>query len=214
LKAILNSTDFNSIDSFRFFLDAIVKHVECDQRDGQNVQEKQDVRQQLKDDTNNQDRLLLFYDFIFSCKYLNPVYQLKLGDRTLRHLSPGEKGALLLIFYLIIDKNDIPLIIDQPEENLDNQSVYELLVPFVKEAKKRRQVIIVTHNPNLAVVCDAEQIICARIDKADNFRVIYKTGAIENSVINKRITEVLEGTLPAFDIRDHSYRITRSSGTQ
>ena len=72
---------------------------------------------------------------------------------------------MLLIFYLLVDNDDIPLIIDQPEENLDNQTVYKLLVPSIKEAKNRRQIIIVTHNPNLAVVCDAEQIIHASIDK-------------------------------------------------
>jgi len=57
----------------------------------------------------------------------------------------------LLIFYLLIDKENIPLIIDQPEDNLDNQSVYNMLSRFIKNAKKRRQIVIVTHNPNLAI---------------------------------------------------------------
>jgi predicted ATPase len=84
-----------------------------------------------------------------------------MGAKELSELSPGERGTLLLVFYLLVDKDDIPLVIDQPEENLDNQTVYELLVPCMKEAKRRRQLFMVTHNPNLAVVCDAEQIICA-----------------------------------------------------
>ena len=96
-----------------------------------------------------------FYDFLFALDYLKPRYVLKMGDKELNQLSPGEKGTLLLIFYLLVDKADIPLIIDQPEHNLDNQTVYDVLVPCIKEAKKRRQIIIVTHNPNLAVVCDA-----------------------------------------------------------
>jgi hypothetical protein len=50
---------------------------------------------------------------------------------------------------------------------LDNQTVYELLVPCIKEAKERRHIFIVTHNPNLAVVCDAKQIICVTLDKED-----------------------------------------------
>ena len=50
-------------------------------------------------------------------------------------MSPGERGTLLLVFYLLLDKDDIPLVIDQPEENLDNQTVYELLVPCMKEAR-------------------------------------------------------------------------------
>jgi len=118
--------------------------------------------------------------------------------------SPGEKGALLLIFYLLIDKSNIPLIMDQPEENLDNESVFTLLVPYIRKVKQRRQIIIVTHNPNLAVVCDAEQIISATMNKKTN-EITYVSGGIENPALNKRVVDVLEGTLPAFDIRDSKY---------
>jgi ABC-type lipoprotein export system ATPase subunit len=69
-------------------------------------------------------------------------------------LSPGERGTLLLVFYLLIDKGDIPLVVDQPEGNLDNHTVAKVLVNCIKEARTRRQVFMVTHNPNLAVVCD------------------------------------------------------------
>ena len=94
-----------------------------------------------------------------------PSYELKLGEKHLTELSPGEKGAMLIVFYLMLDKNNIPLIIDQPEENLDNESIYKILVHFIRDTKKRRQVILVTHNPNLAIVGDAEQIIYVNIDK-------------------------------------------------
>jgi ABC-type cobalamin/Fe3+-siderophores transport system ATPase subunit len=151
-----------------------------------------------------------FYNFLFSLDYLVPRYTLKLGEIELSQLSPGEKGALLLIFYLLIDKNDIPLVMDQPEENLDNESVYKLLVQYIKEAKKRRQIIIVTHNPNLAVVCDAEQVIYAKIDKANRNIVSYKSGSIENTEINRKIVDVLEGTMPAFRNRESKYTITRN----
>lgn len=146
------------------------------------------------------------YDFLFSLGFLSPRYVLKLGGSLPGQLSPGEKGTLLLIFYLLLDSDGIPLIIDQPEENLDNQTVYDLLVPSIKEAKKRRQVIIVTHNPNLAVVCDAEQVVYANQDKARGFRIAYQSGAIEKPEINKRILDVLEGTLPAFRNRGFKYR--------
>jgi ABC-type cobalamin/Fe3+-siderophores transport system ATPase subunit len=96
-------------------------------------------------------------------------------------------------------------VIDQPEENLDNQTVFELLVPCMKEAKLRRQVIMVTHNPNLAVVCDAEQIIYADLDKAHKYTMNYLSGAIENPKINRAIVDILEGTMPAFDNRQHKY---------
>jgi ABC-type cobalamin/Fe3+-siderophores transport system ATPase subunit len=142
-------------------------------------------------------------------EFLRPRYVLKLGDKELSQLSPGERGGLLLLFYLLIDMNIFPLVIDQPEENLDNQTVYELLVGAIREAKKRRQIIIVTHSPNLAVVCDAEQVICCSIDKMACNRIEYFSGAIENPAIKKRIIDVLEGTKPAFDNRKVKYEPLR-----
>ena len=94
------------------------------------------------------------------------------------------------------------MIIDQPEENLDNESIYSLLVPYIRRVKKHRQVIIVTHNPNLAVVCDAEQIIYANKDKN---QIHYELGSIENPAMNKKVIDILEGTLPAFSNRDIKY---------
>jgi predicted ATPase len=98
-------------------------------------------------------------------------------------------------------------VIDQPEENLDNQTVFNLLVPCIKEAKQRRQIIVITHNPNLAVVCDAEQIIACSINKHDGNRLSYVSGAIENPAINKLIVDILEGTRPAFDNRGAKYLV-------
>lgn len=146
-----------------------------------------------------------FYEYIFSLNYLLPVYDLKLDSKKLTELSPGERGALLLVFYLIIDKGDVPLIIDQPEDNLDNKSVFEILTHFIKLAKSRRQIIIVTHNPNLAVGADAEQVIYVEIEKDNKCKFTYESGAIENPIINNRIVEILEGTMPAFEKRELKY---------
>jgi predicted ATPase len=131
---------------------------------------------------------------------------IKWFGKDIQELSPGERGALLLVFYLLIDRRDIPLIIDQPEENLDNQTALDLLVPCIKEARKRRQVILVTHNPNLAVVCDADQVIHSNIDKAARNRVTYTAGSLENPTNNKLTVDVLEGTMPAFEHRDSKYQ--------
>ena len=111
----------------------------------------------------------------------------------------------MLIFYLLVDKDDIPLVIDQPEHNLDNQTVYRVLVPAIKKAKTRRQVIIITHNPNLAVVCNSDQIIYASLNIKDSHRLSYFSGAIENPEINKILVDILEGTWPAFDYRNNIY---------
>jgi ABC-type lipoprotein export system ATPase subunit len=159
------------------------------------------ILDQLRQGESLQD----LYDYLYSLDYLKPEYTLKWDGKDLAQLSPGERGNLLLIFYLLVDRDDIPLVIDQPEENLDNQTVYTTLVPCIKDAKRRRQIIMVTHNPNLAVVCDAEQVICAEMKKDDGNAVIYTTGSIEDPFINARIVDVLEGTRPAFDKRDDKY---------
>jgi hypothetical protein len=85
------------------------------------------------------------------------------------------------------------------------EGVYRLLIPVIKDVKKRRQIIMVTHSPNIAVVCDAEQIIHAHIDRSARNAVIYTMGAIESPEINRYLVDVLEGTRPAFGNRDAKY---------
>ena len=75
------------------------------------------------------------------------------------------------------------------------------VVPVFLAAKERRQVIIVTHNPNLAVVCDAEQIVHCRLDIHDGYRLRYESGALENPKFNQLSLDVLEGTAQAFEAR-------------
>jgi ABC-type lipoprotein export system ATPase subunit len=150
--------------------------------------------------------LALLYDFLYSFDYLINKYDLMVDQKDLSELSPGERGGLLLIFYLMLDKRDIPLVIDQPEDNLDNESVYQILAKFLKKAKKRRQIIMVTHNPNLAVGADAEQIIRVSIDKTQGRNDFdFFSGSIEDARVNKAVVDILEGTLPAFDNRRLKY---------
>jgi len=145
------------------------------------------------------------YDLMFGLSFLEPRYSLLFQDTHIEQLSPGQRGALLLIFYLLVDKGKNPIILDQPEENLDNETVVSLLVPVLREAKKKRQIIMVTHNPNLAVVCDAEQIIYSSFDRKSGSRIKYVSGSIENPDINQHVVVVLEGTMPAFDNRRIKY---------
>ncbi len=144
------------------------------------------------------------YDLLFGLEYLSPQYSLTFNSQQISQLSPGERGLLLLVFYLLVDKDSIPLVIDQPEENLDNQTIFHILVKCIRSAKQRRQIVMVTHNPNLAVVCDAEQIVGAACDKAAK-RFAYRSGAIEDGAINTSVVEVLEGTQPAFVNRKTKY---------
>ena len=187
-------------------LKAIVDALHIDKRDDFSSTEdkSRDVFKQMK---NQNVPVVELYDYLFGFDYLNTKYDLKVDQKDLSELSPGERGGLLLIFYLMLDKQVIPLVIDQPEDNLDNKSVYEILVTFIKQAKKRRQIILVTHNPNLAVVADAEQIIHVSIDKKDGKHEFdFFSGSIENPQINRAVVDILEGTLPAFDNRRLKYR--------
>ena len=145
------------------------------------------------------------YDLLYGLSYLEPRYSLLFQEAPIEQLSPGQRGALLLIFYLLVDNGRTPIILDQPEENLDNETVVSLLVPVLTEAKKKRQIIMVTHNPNLAVVCDAEQVIYSTFDRKNGFKISYVSGAIENPEINGHVVNVLEGTKPAFNNRRIKY---------
>lgn len=145
------------------------------------------------------------YNYLFGLRYLEPKYTLLFQDTQIERLSPGQRGALLLIFYLLVDKGRNPIVLDQPEENLDNETVVSLLVPVLNEAKKSRQIIMVTHNPNLAVVCDAEQIIYATFDRKNGARISYQSGSIEDGIINRAVVDVLEGTKFAFNNRGQKY---------
>lgn len=198
LKEILSTNDFTTSEGIEAFLNEIEEALHNDKREAGKA-----VR--VKDQLRKGKTVQALYDFIFSLGYLDPRYELRMGAKELSQLSPGERGTLLLVFYLLVDKDDIPLLIDQPEENLDNQTVFELLVPCMKEAKQRRQLFMVTHNPNLAVVCDAEQIIWADLQKNNNYTMQYLSGAIENPKINQAIVDVLEGTMPAFHNRQNKY---------
>jgi ABC-type lipoprotein export system ATPase subunit len=145
-------------------------------------------------------------NLLYCFEYIQPRFSLAQAGQPLTQLSPGQRGALLLIFYLLVEDSDLPIVLDQPEENLDNETVYSLLVPAIKQAKAKRQIIMVTHNANLAVCCDAEQIIHASADKASRYVITYRSGPIEAPDINSLVVDVLEGTHPAFDNRRAKYQ--------
>jgi predicted ATPase len=199
LQELRDESDFNKADDSIAFVERVMEHLNVDMRSSQKP--KISLTSQLKKNVAVKE----LYDFVWSFGYLEPEYSLKLDGKDLVHLSPGERGTLLLVFYLLVDKSNKPIIVDQPEENLDSQTVYRLLIPVIKDVKKRRQIIMVTHSPNIAVVCDAEQIIHAHIERLAGNKVIYTAGSIESPAINKYLVDVLEGTRPAFDNRDAKY---------
>ena len=119
---------------------------------------------------------------------------------SLESLPMGQRAIVLLKIILAYD--DKPLLIDQPEEDLDNRYIYEHLVEAFKEAKNKRQILIATHNANLAVNTDAEQIIVAKYDKGI---ISYELGTLEDPAIKTDIKQILEGGDAAFRKREEKY---------
>jgi len=115
-------------------------------------------------------------------------------------LSMGQKGTVLL--KLILAEGDCPIIIDQPEENLDNKFIFGELVQTFRTAKKKRQIIIATNNANLVVNADADQIIIASFE---NNEISYSSGSLEDLSIRQEITDILEGGKEAFLTREKKY---------
>lgn len=199
LEEIRAEYDFNKVDDAIGFAEKVISCLRQDMRTPQHG--RMAIASQLRKHVETRQ----FYDYLWGFPYLEPEYSLKLDGKDLGHLSPGERGTLLLVFYLLVDRSNHPIIVDQPEENLDSHTVYRLLIPVIKEVKKRRQIIMVTHSPNIAVVCDAEQIVHAFIDRSKGNDVVYTMGAIESPDINRFLVDVLEGTRPAFDNRGSKY---------
>jgi ABC-type lipoprotein export system ATPase subunit len=139
---------------------------------------------------------------MFDLSWLEVRFGLTGDGLPLSQLSPGQRGLVLALFYLVVDRRTTPLLLDQPEENLDNATIHSKLVPAVHEAAGRRQTIAITHNANLAVVGDADQIIhCQQEDQ----RFIVNSGSIAELDVTQFALNVLEGTKPAFDNRRHKY---------
>ena len=125
--------------------------------------------------------------------------------RDFSRLSLGQKQSVLLSLMLSAESN-LPLIIDQPEDHLDSEFIYQTLVPVLRRAKERRQVIVVTHNANIAVLGDAEQIIVLKATD-DNGRVVSR-GSIDHPATKAFACAILEGSDEAFRRRAAIYGVT------
>ena len=180
--------------------------------------EPREIKSQLKAEFTQSD----VYDWIYCIDFFDVEYGIKYENVDLNKLSPGRKGVVLLLIYLDVDQDFRPLIIDQPEENLDNRSVYSTLVEYFRKAKKKRQIILVSHNANLVVNADADQVIVANFDlekTAQQSRIAYVSGSLEfrrnldsaiaqvlhQKGIREHVCEILEGGDEAFQRREQKY---------
>jgi hypothetical protein len=152
-----------------------------------------------------------FAHWLFGTDHITVRYEISYDGVDIRKLSPGTRGIVLLLLYLALDDtDDRPLIIDQPEENLDPKSVFDELVTIFIEAKAKRQVIMVTHNANLVINTDADQIIVAEAGPHPSGGlplIKYVAGGLENASIRKAVCDILEGGEAAFRERARRLRV-------
>ena len=186
-----------------------------------NITNKDDYKKFLKNELFTQGQEFLFKDLIDSdyfnkegareflkllildfYKYWKVITKPKYKNKELYQLSAGMKGTMFLCIKLATDPFMKPFIFDQPEDDLDNDFIVNELVPIFREIKKYRQVIIATHNANLVVNADAEQVIIA---KNNNEELQYFSGSIENPNIREQICKILEGGKEAFEKRKNKY---------
>ncbi len=160
---------------------------------------------------NYRDWLKRFAKWLYGTEHIALQYSIDYDGVDIRKLSPGTRGIVLLLLYLALDDaDDRPLIVDQPEENLDPKSIYEELVPLFRAAKAKRQVILVTHNANLVVNTDADQVIVASADTHAPGKlppITYTSGGLEEANIRKRVCDILEGGEAAFRERARRLRV-------
>ncbi len=158
---------------------------------------------------NYRDWLKRFAKWLFSTDHITLQYSIDYDGVDIRKLSPGTRGIVLLLLYLALDEtDDRPLIIDQPEENLDPKSVYDELVPLFRAAKAKRQVVLVTHNANLVVNTDADQVIVAQAGAHAPGQlppITYTSGGLEVAEIRRLVCDILEGGEEAF--RERAWRL-------
>ena len=125
------------------------------------------------------------------------------GLRKMDHLSKGQRATALLL--LLLGASDAPLIIDQPEDDLDNNFVYKGIVQNLRSLKGKRQIIVSTHNANVPVLGDAELIVALESDGTHGRPSSEGIGSLDDSAIRALAENILEGGPAAFNARHHLY---------
>lgn len=159
--------------------------------------------------------------------WYNIGYSVKMDSDTIQDMSPGKKALVLLKLLISLAESKCPILIDQPEDDLDNRSIFNDLIVFIKQKKIDRQIIVATHNANIVLGGDAEEVIVANQEGKNSpnkqYKFEYRFGAIENDIpihgedgnidkgilnskgIQQHICDILEGGERAFDLRKNKY---------
>lgn len=155
-------------------------------------------------------------------------YELTYQNDKFKEMSEGKQAFVILKLLLEFSDKKCPILIDQPEDSLDNRAIYNELVEYIKKKKKERQIILVTHNSNVVVSADAENVIVANQEgtdshNSDGFRFQYVNGSLEftrpkkkeenvvlfSQGIREHVCDILEGGKTAFEKRELKYGFRR-----
>lgn len=180
--------DFLKIETIEDFLDFV-----C-QISSKNVffLEREDLRKQV---------LYLFYEKYTD--FINIGVKVTLDKKPITKLSYGQQGTIYLRLQIAAKMFSETIIYDQPEDDLDNDFITNELIPIFKKIKLYRQIIIVSHNANLVVNADSEQVIIANNDDG---KLSYFSGSLEDPIINAEVCRILEGGKNAFEDRERKYK--------
>ena len=118
--------------------------------------------------------------------WYNSAYRVSMDGDLIDEMSPGKKALVLLKMLISLAESTCPILVDQPEDDLDNRSIFDELIPFLKKKKIMRQVIVVTHNANVVLGADADEIIVANQSGKNSpnreYRFEYRSGSIEDDM--------------------------------
>lgn len=157
---------------------------------------------EIKDDLRGRILELFFKKYT---QFISHDINVTLAGKPITKLSFGQQGTIYLRLQIAANIFSETIIYDQPEDDLDNSFITKELISIFKEIKKYRQIIIVSHNANLVVNADSEQIIIAH----NNDGVLsYISGSLENPEINDAVCQILEGGKSAFEKREKKYQIS------
>lgn len=137
------------------------------------------------------------------CEYVSENnVEIKYHDKPLKNHSLGQRASAIILFIIEQKENDL-IIIDQPEDDLDNQVIYKELISTIKKRKIDIQFVFSTHNANIPVLGDAEQIICIK-DNGNDINI--NNNSIDNNSVQNDIVQIMEGGAEAFNRRQQIYR--------
>lgn len=163
---------------------------------------------------------------LLSTNFFSLNYDIEYEGDDFKKMSDGKKAFVILKLLLDFNDKDCPILIDQPEDDLDNRAIYNDLVQYLRKKKKLRQIIVATHNPNIVVGADSELVVCANQHGEKNInngskKFQYVTGSLEHTFprisgkdeilecqgTREHVCEVLEGGNIAFKLREKKYSI-------